>query len=64
MRDAALMKPVAAILSLTTPEWAGIPADPGTRNVVATGMRVLFDRDGALRRLTQEIDPGAAGHDR
>lgn len=58
------MKPVAEILSLTTPEWAGIPADPRTRNVIATGMRVLFDRDGALGQLTQEIDAGAAGNDR
>ena len=49
---------------LTTSEWAEIPADPGTRNVIAPGMRVLFDRDGALGRLTREIDPGAAGDDR
>ncbi len=49
---------------LTTSEWAEIPADPGTRTVVATGMRVLFDREGALRRLAQDIDPGAAGTDR
>ena len=49
---------------LTTSKWAELPADPGTRDVVARGMRILFDRDGALRRLSQEIDPGAAGNDR
>jgi uncharacterized protein len=49
---------------LTTSEWAQLPADPGTRDVVARGMRVLFDRDGALRRLAREIDPGLPGADR
>jgi predicted nucleotidyltransferase len=49
---------------LSTSQWAEIPADPGTRHVVARGTCVPFDRDGALRRLIQEIDPGAAGDDR
>jgi uncharacterized protein len=34
------------------PEWAEQPLDAGTRQVIADGMRILFDREGALNRLS------------
>jgi predicted nucleotidyltransferase len=40
---------------LTTLVWAGLPVDPGTKNVVSHGMRILLDRHGALRRLLEAI---------
>jgi predicted nucleotidyltransferase len=40
---------------ITTPGWAGLPVDPGTQSVVSHGMRILLDRDGALRRLLEAV---------
>jgi predicted nucleotidyltransferase len=40
---------------MTTPEWAELPVDPGTKNVVMNGMRILMDRDGALGRLLETV---------
>lgn len=37
----------------TTPDWAALPVDPGTRRVVADGLRILWDTDGRLARLLQ-----------
>ncbi len=36
---------------VTLPDWAAQPLDPGTRQVIADGMRVIFDRQGALAGL-------------
>jgi uncharacterized protein len=30
------------------PDWAAQPLDPGTRQVIAEGMRVVFDRVGTI----------------
>ena len=38
---------------LTSPAWAALPADAGTKRVVSNGMRILWDCDGALARLQQ-----------
>jgi hypothetical protein len=35
----------------TSPEWAAAPMDEGTRQVVASGIRVLLDPDGVLGAL-------------
>lgn len=40
---------------MTTPEWAGLPADPGTRSVVLHGMRILWDREGNLGLLQEAV---------
>ena len=39
----------------TTPDWAEAPIDPGTRQVVANGMKVLYDPHGIIARLQGEI---------
>lgn len=36
---------------LTTPAWARLPVDVGTRRVVEDGLAVLYDPDGGLERL-------------
>lgn len=41
---------------LTTPEWAELPVDAGTRRVVRDGMRVLHDPAGLLARLARAVD--------
>jgi predicted nucleotidyltransferase len=35
---------------ITSPAWAAIPLDPGTRGVISGGMRVLYDPRGLLER--------------
>lgn len=35
----------------TAPDWAEPPADEGTQRVIADGIKVVFDRDGALSSL-------------
>lgn len=40
---------------LTTALWAAIPVDAGTQRVVADGMHILLDRDGALERLQHVV---------
>lgn len=40
---------------ITTPAWAELPVDAGTRGVVAHGMRTLLDRDGLLARLLHAV---------
>lgn len=36
---------------ITMPEWAALPLDPGTQRVISDGVRIIFDRDGALAPL-------------
>ena len=45
---------------LTTPAWAELPVDSGTRDVVLNGIRILLDRDQALARLQDAIDHDAS----
>lgn len=40
---------------LTTPDWARVPVDAGTRRVAADGMIVLHDPDGVLARLCAAV---------
>jgi predicted nucleotidyltransferase len=40
---------------LTSLVWAELPVDAGTKSVVANGMRILLDRDGALARLLESV---------
>lgn len=35
---------------LTDERWAAVPLDEGTRQVIAGGMRILFERDDMLSR--------------
>jgi len=44
---------------VTTPDWADLPVDPGTRRVVADGMRILFDASGRLDRLRRDVCAGS-----
>jgi len=40
---------------MTTLAWAAVPADSGTRHVVAQGMCILWDREGVLARLQEAV---------
>jgi predicted nucleotidyltransferase len=40
---------------LTTPNWAAIPVDPGTRNVVCAGMKILYDPKGFFENLKNAV---------
>jgi predicted nucleotidyltransferase len=42
---------------LTDPGWAAIPLDPGSREVVSDGARILFDREGKLAQLLEAAAP-------
>ncbi len=37
----------------TTPAWAGIPLDEGTKKVIEGGMRVLFERENLLSSIAK-----------
>lgn len=41
--------------AFTTPVWAALPVDAGTRRVVADGLRILWDPDGVLGRLLRTV---------
>lgn len=43
----------------TEPDWAALPPDPGTRQVVADGARIILDRGGVLARLLAAIPRGS-----
>jgi hypothetical protein len=38
------------VYGMTTPDWAAIPLDAGTREVLRDGMIVLFEREDVLSR--------------
>jgi predicted nucleotidyltransferase len=40
---------------LTSLGWAALPVDPGTKHVVAQGMRILWDQAGLLGRLRDAV---------
>jgi len=40
---------------LTILAWAAFPVDPGTKDVVSHGMRILWDREGLLARLQETV---------
>jgi predicted nucleotidyltransferase len=42
---------------LTDPGWAALPVDPGTREVVSDGARIILDPEGELDRLVRECPP-------
>ncbi len=37
--------------AIADPAWADLPIDPGTRRVLDSGVRILFDRTGRLSQL-------------
>lgn len=39
---------------ITTPDWAALPLDEGTREVISDGMVVLFERGSLLSRHLQD----------
>lgn len=41
---------------LTDPSWAALPLDPGSQQVIADGMRVLFERTPLLSRHQLHTD--------
>ncbi|HEY0605103.1 MAG TPA: nucleotidyltransferase domain-containing protein [Herpetosiphonaceae bacterium] len=41
---------------LTDPSWAALPLDPGSQQVIADGMRVLFERAPLLSRHQPHTD--------
>jgi len=36
---------------ITDQRWAALPIDPGTRSVIANGLKVLFEQENTLSRL-------------
>lgn len=40
---------------ITTPDWATTPIPQSTQNVLADGMKLLFDRTGELEKATREV---------
>lgn len=40
---------------LTTPLWAGLPVEAGTRRVVGDGMRILYDPKNRLGTLQRNV---------
>lgn len=44
---------------LSTPAWADIPVDAGTRRVVSDGMRVLYDPEGIMEALQRAVSAAA-----
>jgi len=42
---------------LTTPDWAAIPVDPGTRQVVSGGIKILHDPEGLFEDLESAVRP-------
>jgi predicted nucleotidyltransferase len=40
---------------MTTPQWASLPVDPGTRSVVLNGMKILTDPTGSLDKLQEAV---------
>jgi len=41
--------------NFSTPSWAAIPVDAGTRRVVNDGMKILFDPTGILDTLRNAV---------
>lgn len=41
--------------NFSLPEWADIPIDEGTQQVVSDGMRILFDPNAILQRLQAAV---------
>jgi predicted nucleotidyltransferase len=41
--------------NFAAPDWADVPADAGTRRVVADGVRILADPHGLLERLQRAV---------
>ncbi len=44
---------------LTTPQWAGLPLDQGTRRVIQDGMRVIWERTPILSTLVMTGPQGS-----
>jgi predicted nucleotidyltransferase len=42
--------------NFSTPDWADVPVDEGTRRVVIGGLKILFDPQGALKRLQETVE--------
>lgn len=41
---------------ITTPKWAKIdPVDPGTKQVVSNGVKILYDKNGILQTLLNTL---------
>jgi predicted nucleotidyltransferase len=40
---------------VTGEEWAQLPLDPGTRQVICGGMRILYDESGLLREAQEAV---------
>ena len=41
--------------SLTEPEWAGLPIEPGTHQVLNDGFEILYDPAGLLKTATDAL---------
>jgi predicted nucleotidyltransferase len=41
--------------NFSTPDWADIPVDEGTRRVVIGGLKILFDPQDILKRLQETV---------
>lgn len=44
--------------SFTTPDWADIPVDEGTRKVITDGVKILYDPKNKLDMLLKHINEG------
>lgn len=41
---------------ITTPDWISEPLDPGTKEVLSRGKKVIFDRSGKLNKLLESLE--------
>jgi predicted nucleotidyltransferase len=58
-RRARLPSGLEVEVGIGEPSWAATdPVDPGTRRVVADGLRIVHDPDGLLARLVEECGLG------
>ncbi|HPP99821.1 MAG TPA: nucleotidyltransferase domain-containing protein [Termitinemataceae bacterium] len=42
---------------LTSPQWLALPLDPGTKEVLEGGYRILYERRGYLSSLQEALPP-------
>jgi len=44
--------------NFSTPDWAGVPVEKGTHQVVANGMKIIYDPQCVLKVLQETVSSG------
>ena len=44
--------------NFSTPDWAGVPVEKGTHDVVADGMKIIYDPRSVLKALQETVSSG------